>query len=89
MVVDDNADMREHLRSVLSKRFNIVTANNGMDALQKLGVETPDLILSDIMMPVMDGTGLLKEIRSNKATANNNNILWRIKCFLFPNTHHD
>jgi signal transduction histidine kinase/CheY-like chemotaxis protein len=70
MVVDDNADMREHLRSVLSKRFNIVTANNGMDALQKLGVETPDLILSDIMMPVMDGTGLLKEIRSNKATAN-------------------
>ena len=69
MVVDDNADMREHIRSVLSKKFKVVTAFNGMDALHKLKKKLPDLILSDIMMPVMDGIRLLKEIKSNKSTA--------------------
>lgn len=69
LVVEDNADMREHIRSLLSNRFNVITANNGMDALHKLKESLPALVLSDIMMPVMDGIGLLKEIKMNKATA--------------------
>ncbi len=69
LVVDDNADMRQHIRSVLSNDFNVITANNGMDALQKLKETVPALVLSDIMMPVMDGIGLLKEMKGNKATA--------------------
>ena len=69
LVVDDNADMREHIRSILSNDFNVITANNGMEALHKMKETVPALVLSDIMMPVMDGIGLLKEIRSNKAIA--------------------
>ena len=70
LVVDDNADMRVHISSVLSNNFNVITANNGMDALHKIKETIPALVLSDIMMPLMDGIGLLKEIKSNKATAN-------------------
>ena len=70
LVVDDNADMREHISSILSNNFNVITANNGMDALHKMKETIPALVLSDIMMPVMDGIGLLKEIKSNKATSN-------------------
>ncbi len=70
LVVDDNADMREHISSILSNNFNVITANNGMDALHRIKETVPTLVLSDIMMPVMDGIGLLKEIKSNKATAN-------------------
>jgi signal transduction histidine kinase len=69
LVVDDNADMREHLRSVLMPHFRIVTANNGQEALQKIQEQPPALILSDIMMPVLDGIGLLQEVKASKATA--------------------
>lgn len=69
LVVDDNADMREHIQSVLSKRFNIITANNGMDALHKIQLQAPALILSDIMMPIVDGIRLLKEVKTNVDTA--------------------
>ncbi|HRH59396.1 MAG TPA: PAS domain S-box protein, partial [Chitinophagaceae bacterium] len=69
LVADDNADMREHIGSLLSKQFNIITAKNGSDALGKIKERKPDLIVSDIMMPVMDGIELLKQIKSNKLTA--------------------
>ncbi|AEV98011.1 multi-sensor signal transduction histidine kinase [Niastella koreensis GR20-10] len=69
LVVDDNADMRDHLRSVLMPHFEIVTANNGQEALQKIQQQPPSLILSDIMMPVLDGIGLLQQVKANKATA--------------------
>jgi signal transduction histidine kinase len=68
LVVDDNADMREHIHTILSGQFNVVTAINGQDALQKIQEQQPDLVVSDIMMPVLDGIGLLKEIKGNKAT---------------------
>ena len=70
LVVVDDADMREHISSILSNSFNVITANNGVDALNKMKETVPTLVLSDIMIPVMDGIGLLKEIKSNKATAN-------------------
>lgn len=70
MVVDDNADMRFYLKSLLDKRYNIVTANNGLDALHKIIQAKPDLVLSDIMMPIMDGVGLLREIKKNMVTKN-------------------
>jgi len=69
LVVDDNADMREHLQSVLGEYFNVMTAVNGQDALQKAQTHQPALVLSDVMMPVLDGIGLLKEMRLNPATA--------------------
>ena len=70
LVVDDNADMRSHIRSVLSGSFAVVTAGNGRDALKKIAEQLPDVVVSDIMMPVMDGIELLKAIKSNRSTAN-------------------
>ncbi|MBO9202199.1 MULTISPECIES: ATP-binding protein [Niastella] len=69
LVVDDNADMREHLQSVLMPHFKVITAIHGQDALQKIQQQPPSLILTDIMMPVLDGIGLLQEVKANKATA--------------------
>jgi signal transduction histidine kinase len=69
LVVDDNADMRDHLQSVLMPYFKIVTANNGQDALQKIQQQQPAIVLSDIIMPVLDGIGLLQEVKANKTTA--------------------
>lgn len=68
MIVDDNIDMRKHIETLLSERFNVVAAVNGEDALEKLKQNQPELILSDVMMPVMDGIQLLKAIKENKAT---------------------
>lgn len=68
LIVDDNADMRQHLHSLLHNHYNTVVAVNGMDALQKMQSEHPSLILSDVMMPVMDGMQLVKELKSNADT---------------------
>lgn len=69
LVVDDNADMRAYLTRLLEPYFTIRTAINGADALQQLDRQQPQLILSDIMMPVMDGKELLHRIKQNPATA--------------------
>ncbi len=69
LVVDDNQDMRDHIESILSRYFNVVTAPNGHDALEKLELRLPDLILSDIMMPVMDGIELLGRVRDSERYA--------------------
>jgi PAS domain S-box-containing protein len=69
LVVDDDADMRHQMSSILSIDFNVITATNGLDALEKMKDTLPALVISDIMMPGMNGIDLLKEIKSNKATA--------------------
>jgi len=65
LLVDDNPDMREYVRHLLSTRFEVVTATNGREALEKISVSAPDLVLTDIMMPEMDGFELLSAIRRN------------------------
>ncbi|RYF54779.1 MAG: response regulator, partial [Cytophagaceae bacterium] len=67
--VDDNADMRTYLKRLLSHHFTVYTATQGADAMQQLAGHVPQLILSDIMMPVMDGKELLRRVRQNPATA--------------------
>lgn len=68
LIVDDNADMRNYLSRLLEKNFDIMVAKNGLDALQQLEHSKPDLILSDVMMPVMNGKALLENVRNNPAT---------------------
>lgn len=68
LVVDDNGDMRSYIRNLLQKTFNVITAENGENALHKMEEKKPDLVLSDIMMPVMDGIQLLKAIKDDPQT---------------------
>jgi signal transduction histidine kinase len=69
LVVDDNADMRDYLERLLEKRYIVDTAVHGKDALLKVAANTPELIISDIMMPEMDGIELLNAIKHQEATA--------------------
>jgi len=66
LIVDDNPDMREYLKNILGRNFTVITAGNGIEALQKMKEQLPQLIVSDVMMPGMDGTQLLKAIKENK-----------------------
>jgi signal transduction histidine kinase len=65
LLADDNADMREYVQRLLSAQFRVITATNGEEAYAKVLEFQPDLLLSDIMMPLMDGFGLLEKIRSH------------------------
>jgi signal transduction histidine kinase len=68
LLVDDNADMREYVVGLLGWRFQVIAAENGIQALQLVARRVPDLVLTDVMMPEMDGFGLLAELRKNSAT---------------------
>ena len=68
LVVDDNADMREYVRKLLALRFNVVTAADGAEALAAIGSRLPDLVLTDVMMPKIDGFALVKALRGNDRT---------------------
>ncbi|CAG8540921.1 6752_t:CDS:10 [Paraglomus occultum] len=70
LVVDDNADMRNYLNTLIEKQFACICAADGYEALKivRNSQRLPDLILSDVMMPNMDGFELLKALRGNPAT---------------------
>jgi len=65
LIVEDTSDMREFLAKNLGSSFNIHTATNGQEALNLLETITVDMIISDIVMPGMDGFEFLKAIRSD------------------------
>ncbi len=66
LVIDDNKDVRDYLRDLMSPYYDIVTAENGKVGFDKAVVENPDLILSDIMMPEMDGYELCARLKSHE-----------------------
>lgn len=68
LVVDDNADMRDYIVRLLSTEWDVRAAVNGRDGLDAAIVERPDLVLSDVMMPEMDGVQLLSALRAHEAT---------------------
>jgi PAS domain S-box-containing protein len=65
LVVDDNADMRDYLARVLGACWNVRAAGDGEEALRLARESPPDLILADVMMPALDGFGLLRRVRSD------------------------
>jgi signal transduction histidine kinase/DNA-binding response OmpR family regulator len=65
LIADDNADMRSYLQRLLRERWQVTAVNNGAEALEALHVLKPDLVISDVMMPVLDGFGLIAEIRAS------------------------
>jgi CheY-like chemotaxis protein len=71
LVVDDDKTTRKLLSLYLkAKGYEIVTAENGLDALEKLGVENINLVVSDMNMPYMDGIELTKNIRADENLKN-------------------
>jgi PAS domain S-box-containing protein len=68
LFVEDEATLREHLAAELSSEYVVDTAGNGVDALKAVMHKKPDLIVTDIVMPEMDGVELLKTLRSVPAT---------------------
>lgn len=68
IVADDNADMRRYLDGLLSPYWEIELVSNGKEALAAAVANPPDLVLSDVMMPEMDGVGLLNALRADPRT---------------------
>ena len=65
LLMDDNSDLREYLTSIFDKQYLIHTATNGIEGLEKAHKYIPDLIISDVMMPELDGMGFLQKAKSN------------------------
>lgn len=65
VLADDNADMRDYVRRLLGRRYRVTAVSNGQEALEVIQQSGPDLVLTDVMMPLLDGFGLLKAVRSN------------------------
>lgn len=63
LIVEDNAEMRNYIFDTLSSDFNLWVVSNGKQGLEKAILEKPDVIVTDIMMPVMSGDQMVKEIR--------------------------
>lgn len=68
LVIDDNPDMTEMLKFELEKDFKVLTASDGNDALKVLESKKPDIIVTDLMMPGMDGIELCRRLKSKPET---------------------
>src|SRR4051794_28055356 len=68
LVVDDNADIREYVTGLLSPEYVVETAVDGLEGLELARETPPDLVLTDVMMPRMDGFGLLAALQSDPLT---------------------
>lgn len=69
LLAEDNADMRQYVRRLLGKHYTVIAVADGLAALEAARAERPDLVLSDIMMPRMDGFELLRELRAHPDTS--------------------
>lgn len=68
LLVDDNADMLDYLKSILEPYYEVETVINGREALHLAQAHTPDLVISDVMMPGLDGFQLLHTLRAEPQT---------------------
>jgi PAS domain S-box-containing protein len=68
LVVDDNADMRDYLTALLADQYAVQTASDGAEALRMARADPPDLVLTDVTMPVLDGFGLLAALHADPVT---------------------
>ncbi|WP_245767859.1 ATP-binding protein [Stigmatella erecta] len=68
LLADDNADMRDYIRRVLSSSFEVEAVADGQAALEAARARVPDLLLTDVMMPRLDGFGLLRALRQEPLT---------------------
>lgn len=69
LVVDDNPDLRAYTASLLAPAYAVRTAADGVAALEAVRQQPPDIVVSDVMMPRLDGVGLVRELRADPETA--------------------
>ncbi|CAE6473009.1 unnamed protein product [Rhizoctonia solani] len=69
LIVDDNGDMRVYMQQIFSKFCTVLVAKDGKEALEMARKEAPNLILSDVMMPGLDGLNLLQALRASNETS--------------------
>ena len=69
LIVEDNADMRNYMGKTLAEYYQIIEAVNGKEGVEKAREAVPDLIISDIMMPEMDGYKLCELIKTDEFTS--------------------
>lgn|GEM_PF-560035 len=70
LIVEDNRTQAEYLRHLLEKKgYLVASANNGFEALEKIKEKKPDIILTDVMMPDMDGYTFCKRVKQHKNTS--------------------
>lgn len=69
LVVEDNAGLRSYISGELKTTYRVIEAKNGMDALEKVNSNLPDLVIADIMMPKMDGVTFNRKLKENAETA--------------------
>ena len=69
LVIDDNAGMRSYIRSVLSSSYNVMEAQNGEEGLSVAKKNVPQLVVCDVMMPVMDGLEFCRCMKTDIATS--------------------
>jgi len=67
LLAEDNAEMRTYLRQLLAGRYRVIAVDNGRAALEAARQELPDVILSDVMMPGLDGLTLVEMVKSDEA----------------------
>ncbi|MEN0036777.1 MAG: ATP-binding protein, partial [Cellvibrio sp.] len=67
LLADDNSDMRGYLKRLMENYASVETCGDGEAAYQAICRERPDLVVSDVMMPVLDGFGLIEKVRNNEA----------------------
>ena len=69
LIVDDNADIRTYLRTILHEHYQLLEAADGQEGLKIANEQVPDLIISDVMMPVMNGLQFCQYVKDNLATS--------------------
>ncbi len=69
LIIEDNIEMRSFLKQSLQQRYTILEAENGSEGIALASEECPDLIVSDVMMPIMDGFQLVEAIRKSIVTS--------------------
>jgi signal transduction histidine kinase/ligand-binding sensor domain-containing protein/DNA-binding response OmpR family regulator len=79
LVIDDSTDIIDFVRISLNEKYNFIIAENGEEGLKKAIAYLPDVIVSDIMMPVMDGLTLCKHVKENQKTSHISIILLTAK----------
>jgi PAS domain S-box-containing protein len=68
LLADDNADMRDYVRRLLERDYDVVAVSDGQEAVDSIRESVPDLVLTDVMMPGVDGFGLLAAVRADSRT---------------------